>query len=168
MQHMQHLKRLLPLTLTVFRTTLDDATIATLTRQHATSPIDDRYCCGEYKREAMERALAGVTCWMTGLMREEAATRRATPIVEVLGNGITKVAPIAAWSAKQVHAYMQEHQLPYHPLWAQGYTSIGCALHTQKPVDPSDSRSGRWTNTGKTECGIHDIGKPSKPTPESG
>ena len=168
LQHMERLKRLLRLHMTVFRTTLDDATIAKLTRQHATAPIDDRYCCGQYKREAMERALAGVTCWMTGLMREEAVSRRATPIVEVLSNGITKVAPIAAWSAKQIHAYMQEHHLPYHPLWAQGYTSIGCALHTQKPVDPNDPRSGRWAGTGKTECGIHDIGKPAKPTPGAG
>jgi phosphoadenosine phosphosulfate reductase len=93
-------------------------------------------------------------------MREEAASRRDTPFVEVLTNGVTKVAPIAAWSARQIHAYMTQHQLPYHPLWHQGYTSIGCALHTQKPIDPNDPRSGRWAGQGKTECGIHDIGKP--------
>ena len=163
LQHMEQLKRLLRLNLTVYRTRLDDATIARLRREHATTPIDDRYCCGEYKREATERALAGQKCWITGLMREEAKTRRNTPIVEILSNGITKVAPIAAWSAKQIHAYMQEHQLPYHPLWARGYTSVGCALHTQKPVDPNDPRSGRWAGQDKTECGIHDIGKPEPP-----
>ena len=160
LRHMERLTRLLQLNLTVSRTRLDDQTIARLTREHRATPIDDRYCCGEYKREAMERALAGLACWITGLMREEAVTRRGTPFVQVLSNDITKVAPIAAWSVKQVQAYMQRHRLPYHPLWAQGYTSIGCALHTQKPVDPNDPRSGRWAGQGKTECGIHDIGKP--------
>lgn len=154
------------LNLSVFRTTLADEEIARLKREHATRPIDDRYCCGTYKREATERALAGVRCWIAGLMRVEAATRRETPIVEVLASGLVKVAPIAAWTQKQVDDYMQQHQLPYHPLRAQGYTSIGCALHTQKPVDPNDPRSGRWAGTGKTECGIHDIGKP--PVPGSG
>jgi phosphoadenosine phosphosulfate reductase len=163
LQHLERLKELLKLNLTVTRTRLDQATIERLAREHAAGqPIDDRYCCGEYKREAMERALIGVRCWITGLMREEAVTRRDTPFVELLGNGMTKVAPIAAWTVQQIQAYMQEHRLPYHPLWAQGYTSVGCALHTQKPVDPNDPRSGRWAGQGKTECGIHDIGKPPK------
>jgi len=167
LQHMDRLRRLLNLNLTVTRTRLDEVTIARLAREHAAGqPIDDRYCCGEYKQEAAERALAGVRCWIVGLMREEAITRRDTPFVDVLTNGITKVAPIAAWTSQRLHAYMQQHGLPSHPLWAQGYTSIGCALHTQKPIDPNDPRSGRWAGQGKTECGIHDIGKPpakSKP-----
>ncbi|MBI4343436.1 MAG: phosphoadenylyl-sulfate reductase [Candidatus Omnitrophica bacterium] len=150
------------LNLSVFRTRLSDEEIARLKRQHATQPIDDRYCCGEYKREATQRALAGLTCWIAGLMREEATTRRDTPIVEVLATGLVKVAPIAAWTSKQIVEYMKAHDVPYHPLWAKGYTSIGCALHTQKPVDPKDPRSGRWAGTDKTECGIHDIGKPEK------
>jgi phosphoadenosine phosphosulfate reductase len=81
--------------------------------------------------------------------------------VEVLTTGVTKVAPLAAWTPQQIHAYMTEHRLPYHPLWAQGYTSIGCWPCTQKPVDPNDPRSGRWPGQDKTECGIHDIGKPA-------
>ena len=169
LQHMADLTQHLHLNLTIYRTTLDDATIERLKRQHPTQPIDDNYCCGTYKREATERALAGVRCWIAGLMREEAATRRNTPIIEVLSNGVTKVAPIATWTAKQVHAYMTQHQLPYHPLWSQGYTSIGCALHTREPVNPNDPRSGRWAGQGKTECGIHEIGKPPtppKPGPE--
>ena len=93
-------------------------------------------------------------------MRVEAVTRRDTPIIQQLADGITKVCPIAAWTPKQIDAYMRAHDVPYHPLWAQGYPSIGCALHTQKPIDPNDPRSGRWAGQGKTECGIHDIGKP--------
>jgi phosphoadenosine phosphosulfate reductase len=161
LDHIADLRKRLRLNLTVVRTALDTAMIERLKQQHADgAPIDDKYCCGEYKREATERALAGAECWIAGLMREESASRRGTPIVHRLSTGMVKVAPIAAWTAKQIHAYMAEHKLPYHPLWAQGYTSIGCALHTQKPVDPNDPRSGRWAGQGKTECGIHDIGQP--------
>jgi phosphoadenosine phosphosulfate reductase len=163
--HTERVAKLLKLNLAVYRTSLDGATIARLKREHAAgTPIDDRYCCGEYKKEATQRALKGLRCWIAGLMREESVTRKDTPFVEVLGTGMVKVAPIAAWSSKQIHAYMTEHKLPYHPLWEQGYTSIGCALHTQKPIDPNDPRSGRWAGQSKTECGIHDIGKPPAAT----
>jgi phosphoadenosine phosphosulfate reductase len=163
---MEDLRRRWTLNLTVVRTALPQAEIERLTREHAAGePVDDRYCCGEYKREATERALAGLRGWIAGLMRVEAPTRHRTPIVERLTTGLVKVAPIAAWTHKQVYEYMRQHGLPYHPLWAQGYTSIGCAFHTQKPIDPNEPRSGRWVGQDKTECGIHDIGKP-KPSPD--
>jgi phosphoadenosine phosphosulfate reductase len=165
LQFTDELRRRWTLNLQVFRTTLPPADIKRLTREHAEKPVDDAYCCGAYKREATERALSGLRCWIAGLMRAEAATRRNTPIIERLEGGLIKVAPIAAWTQQQIADYMRAHDLPYHPLWAKGYTSIGCALHTQKPVDPNDPRSGRWAGQGKTECGIHDIGKspPTKP-----
>lgn len=160
----EELRRRFSLNLTVTRTSLPQAEIERLMNEHAAGrPIDDKFCCGEYKREATERALAGLRGWITGLMRAEAVTRRNTPIIERLANGLVKVAPIATWTQQQIDDYMRKHDLPYHPLWAQGYTSIGCALHTQRPVDPNDPRSGRWAGQGKTECGIHDIGKPPPP-----
>lgn len=165
----EELRRRWNLNLTVVRTTLKEGEIARLKAEHAAGkPIDEKFCCGEYKREATERALTGLRCWIAGLMRVEAVSRRDTPIVEQLANGLVKVAPIAAWTHQQVSDYMKQHELPHHPLWAQGYTSIGCALHTQKPVDPNDPRSGRWAGQDKTECGIHDIGKPrpSADTPD--
>ena len=165
LEFMEELRRRWSLNLQVVRTRLSEAEIARLKREHATRPIDDRYCCGEYKREAAERALAGLRGWITGLMRVEAETRRQTPIVEQLANGLVKIAPIAAWTRQQIDDYMREHQLPYHPLYAQGYLSVGCALHTQKPLDPQDPRSGRWGGQ-KTECGIHDIGKPRQTSPD--
>ncbi len=163
LQFVDELRRRWNLNLSRFRTRLSDAEIIRLKREHAVAPIDDRYCCGDYKREATERALAGLRCWIAGLMRSEAASRRETPIVERLATGLVKVSPIAAWTQQQIDDYMRQHQLPYHPLWVQGYTSIGCALHTQKPIDPNDPRSGRWAGQDKTECGIHDIGKPQRP-----
>jgi phosphoadenosine phosphosulfate reductase len=160
----EELRRRFDLNLTVIRTSLPKSEVDRLWKEYAAGqPVDDEFCCGQYKREATERALADVNCWIAGLMRAESKTRKDTPIVERLANGIVKVAPIAAWTQKQIHEYMTRHQLPYHPLWSQGYTSIGCALHTQRPVDPNDPRSGRWAGQDKTECGIHDIGKPPPP-----
>ncbi len=164
MRHLELVEQQLRLQVEVFRTALSETEIALLKAQHATQPIDDQYCCCRYKVEATRRALQGLRCWITGITRAEAITRRHTPIVDVLNTGMVKVAPLATWTAKQTHAYMQIHGLPYHPLWAAGYTSIGCALHTQRPLDPNDPRSGRWAGQDKTECGIHDIGKPKPPT----
>ncbi len=164
LQFIDDLRRRWNLNLTVLRTRLSAAELERLKASYAGgAPVEERYCCGEYKREATEQALRGVRCWIAGLMRVEAATRRQTPIIERLASGVIKVAPIAAWSHAQIRDYLQQHQLPYHPLWQHGYTSIGCALHTQKPTDPNDPRSGRWAGTDKTECGIHDIGKPTPP-----
>ena len=151
------------LKITTFRSRLD---VEQFKREHAHLPIGHPdFCCSQYKVEATTRALEGLRCWITGISRSDAKTRAETPIIEVLTTGMTKVAPLALWGAKELHAYMTKHQLPYHPLWRQGYTSIGCWPCTQKPVDPNDPRSGRWAGQAKTECGIHDIGKPG---PSSG
>lgn len=164
LRHLEILKQLLHLNIQIVKTSLDASMIAKLKKEYAKKPIDDKYCCGAYKVEATQRALAGLACWITGLQRSDSMTRKDTPIIDLLDNGMLKVAPLAAWSSQQLHAYMSEHHLPYHPLWAQGYTSIGCALHTEKPIDPNDPRSGRWAGQSKTECGIHDIGKRQRPS----
>ncbi len=157
-EFLEALKRQFRLNLVVTKSRLN---VAQFLREHVGDvPGTPGFCCDQYKVEAMERALTGLRGWITGVMRAEAPTRANTPIIQVLSNGITKVAPLATWNVKQIHAYMTAHELPYHPLWAQGYTSIGCWPCTQKPVDPNDPRSGRWAGQDKTECGIHDIGQP--------
>ena len=157
-QFMEELRKRLQLNLTVVKTRLD---VERFKQERAHLPVGHPdFCCSEYKVEAMERALAGLRCWITGISRSEAKTRANTPIVEVLATGVTKVAPLAAWTPKDYQAYLAAHQLPRHPLWSQGYTSIGCWPCTQRPVDSTDPRSGRWAGQDKTECGIHDIGKP--------
>ena len=66
-----------------------------------------------------------------------------------------KVNPLAHWSASDIAAYMDRHDLPRHPLVAQGYLSIGCAPCTSRVRPGEDARSGRWRGTAKVECGIH-------------
>jgi phosphoadenosine phosphosulfate reductase len=75
--------------------------------------------------------------------------------VETGPDGRTTVNPLAFWDEARIEAYFARHHLPRHPLQAQGYTSIGCATCTARPIDGADKRSGRWAGLDKTECGIH-------------
>ncbi|MGI8904608.1 MAG: phosphoadenylyl-sulfate reductase [Solirubrobacteraceae bacterium] len=110
-------------------------------------------CCGTSKVEALERALAGVDAWITGVRREQASTRAGASKLELdQRRGIWKVNPLAGWSEKDLWTYISEHDLPYHPLHDRGYSSIGCEPCTQ----PGAGREGRWVGEEKTECGIHE------------
>jgi len=109
-------------------------------------------CCGEAKVAALERALAGVDAWITGVRREQAPTRGAAAKLERdERRGIWKFNPLADWTEKDVWRYIHKHELPYHPLHDQGYSSIGCVPCTL----PGSGREGRWAGQDKTECGIH-------------
>ena len=111
-------------------------------------------CCGAAKVDALERGLAGVEAWITGIRREQAPTRAAAPKLEPdERRGIWKVNPLADWSEAELWKYIVAHELPYNPLHDQGYASIGCAPCTQ----PGSGREGRWTGQDKTECGIHTV-----------
>ena len=111
------------------------------------------HCCGAEKVAALERALAGADAWITGIRREQAATRAGAQLVEVdeKRGGIPKYNPLAAWTEKDLWTRILERGIPYHPLHDQDYSSIGCAPCTQ----PGSGREGRWAGTDKTECGLH-------------
>jgi phosphoadenosine phosphosulfate reductase len=116
------------------------------------TPWSASSCCGARKVEALERALAGSEAWITGIRREQSETRAATEQVEWdAARGVWKFNPLAEWSDRDVWEYVQEHDLPYHPLHDRGYASIGCAPCTL----PGDGREGRWAGQEKTECGLH-------------
>jgi phosphoadenosine phosphosulfate reductase len=118
-------------------------------------------CCAFNKREPFDRVKRelGVRCWLTGIRREQSATRRDTPIAQKDHLGLMKLCPIANWTAKDVHYYLRENDLPYHPLRESGYLSLGCQPEedycTTKVKPGQDPRSGRWAGFDKTECGLH-------------
>jgi phosphoadenosine phosphosulfate reductase len=115
-------------------------------------PWSAENCCSAAKVEALERGLADVDAWVTGIRREQSPTRASTPKLERdERRGIWKLNPLADWTEKDVWRYIFTNDLPYHPLHDQGYASIGCAPCTQ----PGSGREGRWTGQDKTECGIH-------------
>ena len=109
-------------------------------------------CCGTRKVDALEAALLGVDAWITGIRREQSPTRGDAQHVEWDSRrDVWKFNPLADWTAKDVWEYVEEHDLPYHPLHDRGYESIGCAPCTL----PGNGREGRWAGQEKTECGLH-------------
>jgi phosphoadenosine phosphosulfate reductase len=116
---------------------------------------DPANCCSTAKVEQLDRALVGKLAWMSGLRRAEAPSRAGAPIVARDLRGLIKVNPIATWSDADVAGYVADHDVPVNPLLAQGYPSIGCRPCTQPVAPGADSRSGRWSGSDKTECGLH-------------
>jgi phosphoadenosine phosphosulfate reductase len=115
-------------------------------------------CCGRHKVEPLFRALQDYDVWFTGLRRDQSPSRanlqEVEPFTLPTGKALRKVSPLATWTTKDVWTYAREHDIPLLPLYAQGYTSIGCEPCTSLPMDPSNDRSGRWGGQ-KLECGIH-------------
>ena len=112
-------------------------------------------CCSAAKVEQLDRALSGKLAWMSGLRRSEASTRATAPIVARDLRGLVKVNPIATWTDLDVSGYIADHQVPINPLLEKGYPSIGCRPCTAPVATGADPRSGRWSGTEKTECGLH-------------
>jgi phosphoadenosine phosphosulfate reductase len=116
---------------------------------------DTDLCCAIRKTNPLDEALTGFEAWITGRKRSQSGSRAQLQPVETGADGRITVNPLAYWDDAQIDAYFATHDLPRHPLEAQGYTSIGCAVCTAKPLPGQDKRSGRWAGQGKTECGIH-------------
>jgi len=113
-------------------------------------------CCYFRKVVPLERALDPYDAWITGVRREETNARSDTRAVQWdARRQMVKVNPIVAWTQEQVDIYIAEQGVLVNPLVYDGYPSIGCATCTMKVAPGADPRSGRWTGTGKTECGIH-------------
>jgi phosphoadenosine phosphosulfate reductase len=104
----------------------------------------------------MQRALdeLGARGWIAGLRRAQASTRRD---LKVLGDqdGYLKVHPIVDWNDKRVYEYLTRHELPYHPLWEQGYPSIGDWHTSHKLTDGMAEEETRFFGL-KRECGLHE------------
>lgn len=132
----------------------------------AEDPQDDLWrrspdaCCDLRKVRPLDRALAGFEVWISGRKRFHGGDRAALPSVEIErtpdGAPRLKLNPLAGWSAEALDDYFERYALPRHPLWEDGYLSIGCAVCTAKPAPgATDRRAGRWAGRAKTECGIH-------------
>ena len=118
-----------------------------------------KLCCGVRKVEPLNRALASVDAWITGLRRDQVVTRTGVKKVDIDHDhgGIVKLNPIADWTWEQVMSYVKQHGVPYNVLHDQGYPSIGCAPCTRAIKPGEDFRAGRWwwERPEQKECGLH-------------
>jgi phosphoadenosine phosphosulfate reductase len=117
---------------------------------------DPDLCCFLNKVEPLARALAGQKAWIAGIRRDQTAVRRGARVFELGDDLVYRISPLAAWSGEQVADYIRAHGLPVHPLTSQGYASIGCKPCTRAVAPGADPRAGRWADSAKTECGIHE------------
>lgn len=115
-------------------------------------------CCQIRKVEPLKRALAGKGAWVTGMRREQAASRGSLEVASYdADNGLQKYNPLLDWSNEEVWSYIRTHDVPYNALHDRFYPSIGCAPCTRAIAMGEDIRAGRWwweDEQGK-ECGLH-------------
>ncbi len=111
-------------------------------------------CCTIRKVAPLARALSGFDAWISGRKRFQGGSRAALPLFEADGDRV-KINPLADWSKDDIQSYRRLHDLPEHPLVADGFRSIGCMPCTTRVADDEDERDGRWRGAEKTECGIH-------------
>ncbi|MCA1595623.1 MAG: phosphoadenylyl-sulfate reductase [Chloroflexi bacterium] len=122
--------------------------------------VDNRLLCCEIRKVLpLQKALRGLDCWVTGMRRQQWATRANVKKIELdhLHDGIVKLNPMADWPEEDVMAYTRKHNVPEHELYSRGYPSIGCASCSRPVAEGEEARSGRWwweTNAPK-ECGMH-------------
>ena len=160
-QFMEELRHRFDLNLWVYRTRNDP--IAYLKEANETDPtarINVEGCCAVNKNEPFERAMRQLQpkAWLRGIRRHQGESRAAKQPVEWSKRyGCYAVSPLLNWSRREIHNYMKQHDLPYHPLYEQGYASIGCnPLTCTRPIQiGEDPRAGRWAGSSKVECGLH-------------
>ena len=116
-------------------------------------------CCQARKVLPLRRVLSTLDAWVTGLRRDQSSTRAAVRKIEadLEHGGLVKINPLADWTEQKVWDYIRAHDVPSHPFYDQGYTSIGCAPCTRPTAPGEDARAGRWWwETGaEKECGMH-------------
>ena len=119
-------------------------------------------CCEIRKVRPLEKALTNFDGSFTGRKAFQSSTRANLPRFEIDtsdAQGRLKINPLIDWDAGQIEGHFIQHDLPRHPLIAQGYPSIGCSPCTTQVAPGEDPRSGRWKGWDKTECGIHKPGE---------
>ena len=118
-----------------------------------------KLCCGVRKVEPLQRALADLDAWISGLRPEQSVTRSEVTAVEIdqVHEGRVKLNPLAKWNKDDVWAYVRKHAVPDNALHAKGYPSVGCAPCSRAIREGEDDRAGRWwwEQPENRECGIH-------------
>jgi phosphoadenylyl-sulfate reductase (thioredoxin) len=139
----------------------DPAEVVSMVESQGVDLFRDSYaqrllCCQIRKVRPLEKRLATVAAFFAGLRRSQSDTRADIEVIDRSTRPV-RICPLAYWSADEVLRYTAENDLPEHPLYAAGYTSIGCDPCTRAVAAGEDERAGRWwweTDDAK-ECGLH-------------
>ena len=135
---------------------LEVVSVSAIKEEHNFTTMDQTwkknpdFCCYTNKVKPLESLKKKYTVWVSGLMKWQSDHRATLNIFETR-NDILKFYPLLDVTKEERDAFIVKHQLPFHPLVAKGYNSIGCTHCTV----PGEDRSGRWNNNPKTECGLH-------------
>jgi phosphoadenosine phosphosulfate reductase len=128
------------------------------------------YCCQVRKERPHNELIKTADCWISGVRRDQSSFRRDTTskasLVLEYGSRrkILKLNPMAAWNEEQLLEYIKTNDIPTHPLYAQGYPSIGCVICSTPTLPGEEKRAGRWRwfnnnnqadSDDKKECGLH-------------
>jgi len=147
--------------ITVERILPDPNEVDAMVHQHGRDLFRDgvpqrMLCCNVRKVRPLARRMVTVGGYLTGLRRGQGESRSNLEVFDRSGSPV-KISPLAGWSSEEVARYTRDHGLPEHPLYAAGYTSIGCDPCTRAAVAGEDERAGRWwwEDEAAKECGIH-------------
>ena len=115
-------------------------------------------CCRIRKVSSLNRALAGMECWISGIRADQSDDRNHMDWIEFdEGRKLFKFYPLFNWSFDEVRNFVKENDVPFNSLHDKGYVSIGCEPCTKAVKPGEDFRAGRWwwENDGPKECGLH-------------
>jgi phosphoadenosine phosphosulfate reductase len=113
-------------------------------------------CCHDRKLVPLRRAVVGYEAWVSAIRGDQTRDRAQASVVQWDAKfNLVKVNPLLGWTRKDVWGFVVKHGVPYNPLHDQGYPSIGCWPCTRPVGEGEDERAGRWSGTGKKECGLH-------------
>jgi phosphoadenosine phosphosulfate reductase len=160
-QFVEQLRQRFDLNIWTYHTRKDP--IAYLREAGEDNPLErkDRDACCEVNKNApFERAMEDLQpkAWLRGVRADQTQVRGSSRFVAWSPRfNCFAISPLLSWTARDIFNYMKKHDLPYHPLYEKGYASIGCSpLSCTRPVQVGeDARSGRWSGSGKVECGIN-------------
>lgn len=116
---------------------------------------DPDHCCYLNKVQPLEPVLREHDIWINGVRADQSSVRAAMTEEEPAQFGCLRYHPMLEWDSRMVFYYRRMHELPEHPMEAEGYLSIGCEPCTMKALGEGNSRNARWFGMNKTECGLN-------------
>ena len=107
------------------------------------------------KIKPLENALEkyNIQCWASGIRSSQTENRNKMQFLDLIRQRLS-LRPLLNWTNKDIFYYMEENNLPAHPLFIKGFSTVG-DWHSSSP--DGMSKKGRATRFGgiKQECGIH-------------